>query len=129
MANSEQKTKRLAADYTAAWNSRSPDAVASFYASDGKISINRGDPWDGQAGVAEMAAGFFADIPDLALECDSVRLAGDHAAYLWTFSGTHASTGKTVRVSGWEEWDINDEGKIQSSLGWFDSDDYARQTS
>ncbi|MEP5937277.1 MAG: SgcJ/EcaC family oxidoreductase [Erythrobacter sp.] len=129
MPTGEQKTEELAADYTAAWNSGSADTVASLYASDGKIIINRGDPWNGRGGVAEMAAGFFADIPDLALVCDSVRVAGDHAVYLWTFTGTHASTGKPVRVSGWEEWDINDDGEIQSSFGWFDSDDYARQTS
>lgn len=35
---------RMAADYTAAWNSKSPEAVASFYALDGEIVINRGDP-------------------------------------------------------------------------------------
>lgn len=129
MSIDEQNAIQLAAAYTAAWNSGSPDAVASFYANDGKIIINRGDPWEGRAGVAKMAAGFFADIPDLSLACDSVRVAGDHVAYQWTFTGTHASSGKAVRVAGWEEWDINDQGKIQSSLGWFDSEDYARQTS
>ena len=51
----------MAKDYTAAWNSGSADAVASFYAPDGEIVINRGDPWSGRDRVRDMAAGFFAD--------------------------------------------------------------------
>ena len=31
---------KMAADYTAAWNSKSAEAVASFYAEDGEIIIN-----------------------------------------------------------------------------------------
>jgi len=54
----------LAEAYTAAWNSGSSDAVAAFFAPDGQIVINRGKPWLGREGVAAMAAGFFADVPD-----------------------------------------------------------------
>jgi len=118
----------LAAAYTAAWNTGSAEAVAGFFAPDGSIAINGGDTWAGRDGVAAMAAGFFADIPDLALRCDGVRTAGDHIVYLWTFSGTHAATGNAVRVSGWEEWQCAADGSIQTSLGWFDAADYARQT-
>jgi len=39
---------RMAADYTAAWNSKSAKAVAAFYAEDGEIIINKGDPWSGR---------------------------------------------------------------------------------
>ena len=70
----------LARDYTEAWNSKSADKVASFYAEDGEIVINRGEPWRGRARVAEMAAGFYADVPDLSLSCDEIRCAGSHAA-------------------------------------------------
>jgi uncharacterized protein (TIGR02246 family) len=120
---------RIADSYTAAWNSGSADAVAGFYAEDGSIVINRGTPWEGRSGVAQMAAGFFADVPDLTLVCDAVRVAGDHVVYLWTFTGTHASSARPLRVSGWEEWDIDTDGKVKASRGWFDADDYARQTS
>ena len=77
MVISIDQATRLAEGYTAAWNTGSPDAVATFYASDGGIVINRGAPWAGRAGVAQMAAGFFADVPDLSLVCDGVRCAGD----------------------------------------------------
>jgi uncharacterized protein (TIGR02246 family) len=118
----------LAAAYTAAWNSGEPQAVASHYAADGSISINGGADWLGRAGVAEMAAGFMADIPDMVLRCDGVRAAGLTAIYLWTFTGTHAASGKPVSVAGWEAWELNDAGQIAASRGWFDAGDYARQT-
>jgi uncharacterized protein (TIGR02246 family) len=119
----------IADAYTAAWNSGSAEAVSMFYAEDGRIVINRGSPWEGRSGVAQMAAGFFADVPDLKLVCDGVRIAGTHVAYLWTFTGTHASSGRPLRVSGWEEWELDADVKVKASLGWFDVDDYARQTS
>ena len=120
--------KDLEAAYTAAWNTGRPEAVASFFSADGTICINRGALWQGRDGVAQMAAGFFADVPDLCLTCDGLRSAGDHLVYLWTFKGTHAGTGNPLSVVGWEEWDLDAEGLIRRSLGWFDSDDYARQT-
>ncbi|WP_164155358.1 nuclear transport factor 2 family protein [Sandarakinorhabdus rubra] len=122
----------LAAAYTAAWNSGRPEAVAGHYAEDGQISINGGPAWQGRAGVAEMAAGFLADIPDMVLRCDGVRAGGPaedcHAIYLWTFTGTHAGSGRAVRVEGWEAWQIGADGLIRSSRGWFDAADYSRQT-
>jgi len=118
---------RLADEYTAAWNSKSPAAVASFFAEDGEIVINRGEPWKGQARVADMAAGFFADVPDMALTCDEIRCAGSHAVYVWTFRGHDAKTGNPLKVQGWEEWDLDDDLKIQSSRGWYDAEDYASQ--
>ena len=127
MAIDEDAVRRVAAAYTEAWNSGSADSVSSFYADDGVIVINRGTPWEGRSGVAQMAAGFFADVPDLALTCDGVRIAGDHVAYLWTFTGTHASSGRPLRVSGWEEWDLDADHKVKASRGWFDAEDYARQ--
>lgn len=118
----------LAAAYTDAWNTGNPDAVAAFFAADGAIIINKGSPWQGRAGVAQMAAGFFADIPDLSLRCDGARRAGKHLVYMWTFTGTHAATGNAVSVPGWEEWDLDASGLITLSRGWFDAEDYARQT-
>jgi uncharacterized protein (TIGR02246 family) len=128
MTIDQDAVTKIAQAYTAAWNSGSPAAVAQFYAPDGRIVINRGEPWEGRARVAEMAAGFFSDVPDLTLVCDGLRCAGDHVAYLWTFTGTHAGTKKPLRVSGWEEWDLDADLQVKASRGWFDADDYARQT-
>ncbi len=118
---------RMAQDYTVAWNSGSAQAVASHYAENGQITINRGEPWKGRSRIAEMAAGFYADVPDLSLTCDVVRCAGSHVVYVWTFTGHDAKTGKPLKVRGWEEWELGDDLKVIASLGWYDADDYARQ--
>jgi uncharacterized protein (TIGR02246 family) len=119
--------QRIAAEYTAAWNSKSAAAVASFYAEDGEIIINRGEPWTGRSRVQDMASGFYADVPDLTLSCDDIRCSGNHVIYVWTFTGHDASTGKPLHIRGWEEWELNDQLKVVASRGWFDAEDYARQ--
>lgn len=89
--------------------------------------INDGTPWMGRRGVAEMAAGFFADVPDLTLSCDGVRAAGHHVVYLWTFTGSYAKTGRPLRIVGWEEWDLGEDRLVNASRGWFDAEEYVRQ--
>jgi uncharacterized protein (TIGR02246 family) len=113
--------------YTAAWNSGSPDAVAAHYAEHGQIVINGGTPWRDRAGIAQMAAGFYADVPDLTLVCDGVRVAGDHMVYLWTFTGHHAETHNPLTIAGWEEWDLDADHAVSASRGCYDGADYARQ--
>lgn len=122
------QTPEIANAYTAAWNTGQPSAVAAFFALDGAIIINGGAPWEGRDGVMRMAAGFYADVPDLHLVCDGYRASGAHAVYLWTFTGIHAGTGNALEVAGWEEWELDAAGLIKLSRGWFDADDYARQT-
>ena len=117
----------MAASYTEAWNTGQPEAVAAFFSPEGSISINGGEPWRGLEGVARMAAGFFADVPDLRLVCDGLRASGDHAIYLWTFTGTHATTERELAICGWEEWDLDEAGRIERSCGNFDAQDYSRQ--
>lgn len=127
MTLSAQAVAKMAQDYTKAWNSLSATAVASFYAEDGVIIINNGDPWTGRTRVADMAAGFYADVPDLTLTCDDIRLAGTHAVYVWTFTGHDAATGNPLNIQGWEEWEIGPDLKVKASRGWFDAADYAKQ--
>lgn len=72
-----------------------------------------------------MAEGFYADVPDLTLTCDDVRLAGDHAVYVWTFTGHDTASGRALTVRGWEEWDFDAAGKVLHSRGRFDAEAYA----
>ena len=74
-----------------------------------------------------MASGFYAAVPDLKLTCDAVRCASDHVVFFWTFTGHDTDTKNPLKVAGWEEWDIGEDLKVQSSRGWFDAEDYARQ--
>lgn len=127
MTSDEDRIRATAEAYKDAWNSGSPEAVAAFFAADGKISINGGDPWHGRNGIAQMAANFFSDVPNLSLTCDDVRMSDRHVAFLWTFTGTNASSGNAMEVSGWEEWDLDGTGLIAESRGWFDANNYDRQ--
>lgn len=127
MSPDPKDIERLADAYTAAWNSGSPQNVAAHFAEDGEIVINRGTPWRGRSGIASMAAGFFADVPDMKLTCDGVRCAGSHVVYLWTFTGHAAKTANALSVHGWEEWDLSDDLKVKASRGWYAAEDYARQ--
>ena len=86
-----------------------------------------GEPMTKHAEIAEMAAGFMADFPDLVLHCDTVLVADHHMVYAWTFEGHHSETGKFIRFSGWEEWDLDDDLKVTKSLGWYDAEDFNRQ--
>ena len=117
----------LAARYTDAWNSKVPENVAAFHVSSSQISINCGEPSVGHVGLTAMAAGFHADVPDLVLQNDGIRSAGNHVVYMWTFTGHDAQTGNPLNISGWEEWDLDENMKVTSALGWFDADDYQRQ--
>ena len=119
--------KTLAASYTKAWNSGSAATVAAHYAEAGQIVINKGTPWLNRAGIQAMAEGFFADVPDLHLICDGVRVADDHMVYLWTFTGHHAKTAAPLSITGWEEWDLDADQRVQASRGWYDADDYESQ--
>lgn len=123
----DDRIAEIAASYTAAWNSGSAAAVADHYAPEGGIVINRGAPWSGRAQVQKMSEGFFADVPDLSLTCDGLRVMGDHVIYLWTFTGHHSGTKNPLRIVGAEEWDLDGAGKVVASRGWYDAADYARQ--
>ena len=127
MSFSQESLEKLAKHYTEAWNSKVPENVANCHVSTSQIIINQGEPSAGHEGLTAMAAGFHADVPDLVLTCDGIRSAGSHVVYLWTFTGHHAETGNPLNVTGWEEWELDEDMKITSSLGWFDGDDYQRQ--
>ena len=119
--------RKLAEDYAAAWTSGSARDIASFYAQDGGIVINRGGAHQGRDAVAKMAEGFHSEFPDLVVRCDLVRSAGSHVIFVWTLEGHHADTGNRVVIGGWEEWELDADMKVKSSLGWFDETDYNRQ--
>ena len=127
MAFTQTELEDLARRYTEAWNSKDPENVAAFHTPNSSIVINRGEPSVGHKGLVEMAAGFHADVPDLHLTCDGIRGAGHHIVYLWTFTGHHTETGNPLNVRGWEEWELDSDMKVTSSLGWFDAEEYERQ--
>jgi uncharacterized protein (TIGR02246 family) len=126
----EPTLQDFAARYTAAWSSQDAASVAAYFAEDGSLQINDGEPSVGSAALTATAQSFMTDLPDMVLTMDSVRSVGDGAKYHWTLDGTNTGpggTGNTVHISGYEEWSFSDDGLIERSLGHMDSAEYERQ--
>ena len=124
------KIRNMAEGYTAAWCSRSAEAVASYFAEDAKSIINDGEPSVGRATIAGTMGAFFADFPDLVLHMDDLRSGGNKAIFLWTLEGTNSGAGGTgnfVRISGWQNWRLSDEFLIVEANGGYDTVEYERQ--
>jgi len=126
----DSTVRELAAAYTRAWNSDEPAEVAAFYAPDGVLTINDGEPAAGRDAVEAVAADFMSAFPDLELVNDRLEVAGERINYHWTFRGTNSGpggTGNAVDFSGYESWILNGDGLIQDSLGNFDVAEYEAQ--
>jgi len=120
----------FATHYTAAWCSQDPASVAAFFAEDGSLKINKGSPSVGRTAISSAVKGFMTAFPDLVVNMDKVRVAGDRITYHWTLVGTNTGpggTGSRVCISGYEEWRIGPDGLIAESRGHFDEADYHRQ--
>lgn len=120
----------IAAAYTAAWCSQDPARVAAYFAEDGSLTINGGDPAIGREAIAASARAFMTAFPDLVVTMDRLQVNGESAVYHWTLAGTNTGpggTGQVVRISGHEAWTIGATGLIERSLGHFDAVEYARQ--
>jgi predicted ester cyclase len=68
--------------------------------------------------------------PDLVVVMDQVVPSGSRFVYHWTLNGTNTGpggTGRQVRISGYEEWTIGADGRIEQSAGHFDEANYRRQ--
>ena len=116
--------------YTAAWNSKKPEKMASFYAIDGSLIVNNGTPSVGREQLAETAKSYMTAFPDMVLTMDSLVVDSETYKYHWTFEGTNngpGGTGNRVVFSGFERWTMNDNGLVQMSIGTYDSEDYNRQ--
>jgi nuclear transport factor 2 (NTF2) superfamily protein len=124
MALDREQIQQLARTYTEAWCSRDPTQVAAHYVPGGTIAINGGDAM----GIAEVARAFVAAFPDIEVFMDDLVFRDEGSVeYRWTFTGTSAETGKSVRVPGYEEWTIAPNGLIAESCGHYDQAEYDHQ--
>jgi predicted ester cyclase len=107
-----------------------PARVAGHFAPGGSLTINDGAPSVGRAAITETARGFYVALPDMQVFMNDLIVDGGRIEFHWTFTGTNTGpggTGKAVRVKGFEEWTIDDDGLIAASLGHYDQAEYARQ--
>lgn len=118
-----ERIRDVARSYTEAWCSRDPERVAAHFVPGGTIAINGGEP----TGITDVARGFISGFPDIEVFMDDVVFKDETVEYHWTFTGTSAETGNRVRISGFEEWVIGEDGLVVRSLGNYDQAEYDRQ--
>src|SRR5438128_12511333 len=121
---------RFAKRYAEAWCSHDPENVAAFFAKNGSLSVNDGPPAVGRAAIAEIARGFMRTFPDMVVTMDKVVRDEEGTKFHWTLTGTNTGpggTGKRVRISGYELWNLDNDGLIAESKGHFDAAEYERQ--
>lgn len=116
--------------YAAAWCSQNAESVAAFFSPEGSLRINGGTPAVGRAAIAKAAQGFMTDFPDLHVVMDRLVAADGRTEFHWTLTGTNTGpggTGRRIRISGVEAWQIGPDGLIACSDGRFDAAEYQRQ--
>jgi predicted ester cyclase len=127
---SNPELEKFAERYPKAWCGRNPESVAAFFAERGSISINNGPPAVGRAAIAKEAQAFMTTFPDMVVTMDKVVHDEEGTKFHWTLTGTNTGpggTGKRVRISGYELWQLDKDGLIENSKGHFDSAEYERQ--
>ncbi len=118
--------------YAAAWSGQDPAALASFFAHDGVLRINDGDPAVGRDAIAETARDFMTAFPDMVVRLEALRETGDHVEFHWHWTGTNSGpggTGRAVDLRGFERWTLSPDGLIAESHGHMDDAEYQRQLS
>jgi len=129
-ATIDSELTSFATRYAGAWSGQDPDALASFYEKGGSLTVNDGDPSVGHGAIAATARGFMEAFPDMVVTMDSVEHDGNRVVFNWTWTGTNTGpggTGRAVRISGFEEWEMGAAGLIASSKGHYDEARYRRQ--
>ena len=94
------------------------------------LSVNEDAPAVGRQAITQVAPGFMTEFPDMQVLLDDVVLQDDGAIFHWTLVGTNTGpggTGRAVRISGCEVWQIGADGLIANSRGHFDILEYRRQ--
>ena len=116
--------------YAQAWCSQKPDSVAAYFSDSGSLTINNGTPAVGRAAISKAAESFMTAFPDMVVAMDSLPTTSKGIEFHWTLTGTNTGpngTGKKVKITGFERWQLDDKGLIKQSLGSFDADEYSRQ--
>lgn len=120
----------FARSYAQVWCSQRPNFVASFFTEDGELTVNNGKTAKGTGEITTVVKGFMDAFPDMIVSYDSLTTDSDKTRFYWTLAGTNNGpngTGNKVKISGFEEWTLKNEGLIQESKGYFDEEEYKRQ--
>lgn len=120
----------FAEGYADAWSGGDPVAFAAFYAENGTLRINDGEPSSGRDAVEQTARDFMTAFPDMTITLVRLERDGDYVNFHWRWTGTNTGpggTGAAVDLTGYEQWTLDDDGLILYSQGHLDEDEYQRQ--
>jgi hypothetical protein len=120
----------LGTRYAAAWSSQDPALLASFYADNGTLTVNAGPPSVGRAAVTATARAYMTAFPDMVVKMTRMGQENGHPVFHWLWTGTNTGpggTGKSVRLTGYEEWTLDARDRIVESKGHYDEAEYQRQ--
>ena len=126
----ENELQSFGKKYAEAWCSQKPESVSEFFADNGSLTVNDGSPAVGRISIAKVAEGFMTAFPDMIVAMDSLTTTPKGVEFHWTLTGTNTGpngTGKSVKISGFELWQMDKDGLIGESKGSFDSEEYNRQ--
>ena len=124
------KLNEFANSYAAAWSSQDPERFASYYAENGFLQINDGEPSVGREAVTETARSFMSAFPDMVVKLVELRQVNNQVQFHWHWTGTYTGPGgneNAVDLRGYEQWTLDDDGLILQSLGYYDETEYQRQ--
>lgn len=130
MNTDAQSIRCFAEEYAAAWCSQNPASVAAFYEKNGSLSVNEDAPAVGREEITQVAQGFMTAFPDMQVVMDNLSVEDNATIFHWTLTGTNTGpggTGHSVRISGFEVWELGANGLIANSKGHFDGEEYRRQ--
>jgi len=126
----QEDLERLGLRYAAAWSSQDPARLAAFYAEDGSLIVNAGPASVGRAAITATARAYMAAFPDMLVTMTRMGEEHGHPVFHWLWTGTNTGpggTGRSVRITGYEEWTLSADGLIALSRGHFDEAEYQRQ--
>jgi len=111
---SPETISRVVRVYFLAIRAMDAEAFANTFAEDGTTFDPVGSPGiTGRDGLREFFQSICSNFKSVALDEDSVFVAGNGAAVKWTGRGTSTS-GKEVRFEGIDVFEVNTDGKIQT---------------
>jgi len=116
--------------YAAAWSGQDAARFATFYAENGSIRVNDGEPAVGREAIAALAQSYMTALPNMIVRLDSLTIVNGKPHFNWTLLATNSGpggNGNRIDISGYEEWTMSPEGLIEESLGHMDSEEYQRQ--
>ncbi len=121
------RVSRAVRAYFLAIRAMDAEAFANTFAEDGTTCDPIGaPPISGRDGIREFFQSICKNFKSVALDEESIFVAGNGAAVKWIGKGT-STNGKEVRFEGIDVFEVNGEGKIQNVWAYWNPSEMISQ--